>query len=182
MGASSSTGGGGDGPRRVPATAGEPLPSLCVPLGNPANRFLHIPFHLLPARRWGLTAREPGAVATLDVDTALGGLSLEAVQVRDWMPRHSAAWHVPLSSYLLPGRHSCMRRVQQQLTAPLHHHYNQSTNQINQSTGPPSNPMRRCTCCTCAAGRAWARRAWLASPAAPARKQCWMRTGTGRLR
>ncbi|KAI7842833.1 hypothetical protein COHA_003579 [Chlorella ohadii] len=33
------------------------------------------------AQKWGLTAREPGAVATLNVDTALGGLSLEAVQV-----------------------------------------------------------------------------------------------------
>lgn len=60
------------------------LPSFVYPLGNPANRFLHIPLHLFPSRRWGLTAREPGAVATLDIDTALGGLSLEAVQVGGW--------------------------------------------------------------------------------------------------
>lgn len=40
---------------------------------------------LLVLRRWGLTAREVGATATLDVDTELGGLTgkVDTVQVRE---------------------------------------------------------------------------------------------------
>ena len=71
------------GCRAVAAAAGdrERIGHRLLPSLHPTLHLLPSLSHLVTSFRWGLTAREPGAVVTLNVDTALGGLSLEAVQV-----------------------------------------------------------------------------------------------------